>query len=464
MSSDNAHALVIGAGIAGLLAARVLSSHYGQVTVIDRDSLPDSQDFRGGIPQGRHVHVLLARGQRLMEGFFPGLNDGLIANGSPRLDWGREMRLYLSGRWQCHYENAVITNVITRTSLEWQVRQRVAALPNVTFIERTEVESLLSDPAHTRITGVKLSSRIDQAERDLNADLVVDTSGRRSHAPEWFTALGYDAPAESLINSFVGYASRWYEIGSVTYDWKSLVIGMDAKRGLFRGGAIGRVEGNQMVLTAVGVNKDYPPTDEADFNAFIKSLPVPDIYDVIQASKPVTPIYGYRYEGSRRQHYEKLTRRPENFILMGDSVCSFNPIYGQGMTVAAIEAQRLDQMLAQNGTANLRGFATKFQQAMVGASADAWLMATGEDLRYPGTEGKQLGAVVRLIQRYTDQIFDGAGADPYLACRFNHVMNLVEKPSIFFQPKVALHVLRYIRSKNRATAAHPASKDAVPLT
>jgi len=445
--------------MAGLLTARALSDHYAHVTLIERDTLPDEAEYRAGTPQARHVHALLARGQSIMEAFFPGLTQCLTDEGSPRMDWGHDMKLFLAGRWQQPYDDALVTNLITRTDLEWQIRQRVTRLPNVTFLAQMEVDGLLADPTRTTVTGVRLKSRVDHTYRELIADLVVDASGRRSQAPEWLTALGYNAAEETLINSFLGYASRWYEMKQGTImDRKAILITVDAAHGQLRGAASGQVGNNRWLITLVGMNKDYPPIDEDGFYSFMKSLPSPDIYESIRDAKPLSPIYGYRYEGSRRRHYEKLARRPENFILVGDAVCSFNPVYGQGMTVAAIEAERLTHMLTEHNTTDLTGFATKFQKAMLSASADAWLMATGEDLRYAGTEGTRPGAIVRLIQRYTDQVFEGATVDPYLARRFNRVMNLIESPTACFQPKMIWHTLRYIQSKSRVAPTRTASQ------
>ena len=183
----------------------------------------------------------------------------------------------------------------------------------------------------------------------------------------------------------------------------------------------------------------------------MKSLPTLDLFDAIKDARPISAIYGYRYEGSRRRYYERLTRRPENFILVGDAVCSFNPIYGQGMSVAAIGAQVLNDLLKNRQSPDLIGFAAKFQSALATAVADAWIMATGEDLRYPGTEGKRPGALVRIVQRYTDQVVQALATDPYLARRFHRVMNMVDRPQALFQPIVVWHVLQYrLRKKTAA--------------
>lgn len=450
------HAIVIGASIAGLLAARALTDYFERVTLIERDALPESPDFRAGVPQAHHFHALLARGQTIMDSFFPGLSQELTREGAPLLDWGRTMRFFSGGHWTAGYANGLVTNTVTRIRLEWEIRQRVAALPGVTFLERAEIECLLADPDTRSVSGVRVRLRDQQEEQDMSADLIVDASGRRSKAPEWLQSLGYEAPEETLINAYVGYATRWYEAPTNT-DWTALVVASNPARGELRGGGVFRVEGNRMLAMMGGMNKDYPPTDEAGFLDYVRSLPTPALYEAIRDAKPVSTIYGYRYDGSRRRHYERLTRRPERFILVGDAVCSFNPIYGQGMSVAAIGAEVLRSLLQEFATAGRRdliGFATTFQERLGSAVNDAWIMATGEDLRYPGTEGKRPGAFVRLVQRYTDQVVKACAADPTLARRFHRVMNMVDRPQALFQPAVGWRVLRY-RFQLGARRANP---------
>jgi len=446
-----AHAIVIGASIAGLLAARALSDHFDRVTVVERDTLPDTPDFRAGVPQGHHFHALLARGQYIMDSFFPGLSSELTRDGAPLLDWGRTMRFFLGGKWSSGYDNGLVTNTVTRIRLEWHLRQRLGEIPGISFVQRADVEGLLSDGGFRRVTGIRIRSRADQSVSELAADLVVDASGRGSKAPEWLRSMGYETPAETIVNSFVGYATRWYEAVGET-EWTALIVANEAARGQLRGGGVFHVEGNRLLAMMAGMNKDYPPTDEAGFIEYVKSLPTPALYEAIKDAKPISPIYGYRYDGSRRRHYEKLPRRPENFVLIGDAVCSFNPVYGQGMTVAAIDAEVLRDTLQKHPGTDLTGFATGFQKALATAVNDAWIMATGEDLRYPGTEGQRPGTMVRMIQRYTDQVVVAAGNDPLVARRFNRVMNMLDRPTALFHPSIMWRVLRHAVAKRNAPA------------
>lgn len=434
-------AIVIGGSIAGLLHARILAEFFDDVSVIERDALPEAPDFRNGVPQGRHVHALLAQGQQLMEKLFPGLADDFVEIGAPRLTWGLDTAYMTSGGWLRRYDTGIRVNQITRIALEFLLRKRLQKLyPNVTFVSDCVVEGLASNGS--RVTGIHCTPRGGETETKL-ADLVVDASGRNSKAPEWLKALGYEAPLETQVKSYIGYATRWYECPADPPDWRILFIQANPKRGILRGAAIFEVEGGRWLATLGGVNKDYPPTDEAGFLEYARSLPTPVFYEAIRDAKPLSPIYGYRIEGNRLRHYEKLTRQPDGFIVVGDAVCGFNPLYGQGMTVAAIEAVLLREMLAKTALPLPEGFASVFQQRLAKAIQNAWLLATGEDLRYPGTEGTKPGTADRFVQWYTDRVLEVMPYDETISHAFTEVANLTASPTVLLRPSVALRVLRH---------------------
>lgn len=446
-------AVVIGSSMSGMLAARVLSDHFEQVTVVERDHLPDGAELRNGVPQGRHLHILLAQGSEIMEDLFPGLNDELTAAGVPRVLLGWDSVNYTPGGWTPRFDSGIMTRSPSRVLLDWTIRHRLMQNSRITFIEERQVTGLLATPDNARITGIRIKKRGTDEEETLNADLVVDASGRESHAPEWLQSLGYDAPPEQHVNAFLGYATRWYERpDDPTIDWRVVLIA-SRPPDVLRGGAIMEVEGGRWVVTLAGVNKDYPPTDEAGFLEFARNFISPVIYDAIKDAQPISSISGYQRTENRWRRYEQLSRLPGNFVVLGDAACAFNPIYGQGMTVCAMSARILDTCLREHG--DLLTLPHHFQSRLAQMIENVWLIATGEDLRYPATEGKRPGVFVRLIQKYVDRVQRVMQNDAKLATAFLEVVNLRLPPTALFQPKFVLTVLRGKLNKESRESIQP---------
>jgi 2-polyprenyl-6-methoxyphenol hydroxylase-like FAD-dependent oxidoreductase len=395
------HAVVIGGSLSGLLAARVLSDHCDRVTVVERDQFPDEAAYRSGVPQARHLHLLLAKGREIFVQFFPTFEADFRELGISSIDIGYDTAVYTAAGWTKRIRTGVISNPASRATIDWYVRSQLLQRPNIAFVEHADAQSLVSDG--TRVTGVTVLNRDDQSTQTIEADLVVDASGRLSKTPEWLAALGYPTPPRTIVNSHLSYATRWYEIpDNPIFDRHILLVTALPAEGNFRGGGIQVVEGSQWVVTLAGINKVYPPTDEEGFLEFARQLASPIIYDAIKSAKPTSPIYGYRRTENIWNHYERLPRHPQRFVVMGDAYCGFNPVYGQGMSVAAMEAQKLDALLRQHGPLNLDP--ATFYQALAKVIENPWLLATGEDLRYPGTEGDRPGPLVRLAQKYIERV------------------------------------------------------------
>ncbi|MEM6530447.1 MAG: FAD-dependent monooxygenase, partial [Chloroflexota bacterium] len=299
-STNTTHAVIIGGSMAGLLTARVLSDYFGTVTVIERDKLPEVASNRNGTPQARHLHLLLAHGEAVLEDMFPGLGAELENHGVPRIEWGRDTKFHVKGEWLPSFESGMTSHVASRVTLEHIVRQRIYAIRNVTFLTEHQVDSLTCCDTVGHITGVCVRSRVDDTKRQLNADLIVDVSGRGSKAPQWLDEMGYGRPEETVIDAFLGYATRWYQLpGHYEADWTTVGIQAIPDIGLNRAGGAFRVENNQLVVTVSGINKDYPPTDNDGFMDFVKSLADLMLYNVIRDLEPITPIYGYRRTQNR---------------------------------------------------------------------------------------------------------------------------------------------------------------------
>jgi 2-polyprenyl-6-methoxyphenol hydroxylase-like FAD-dependent oxidoreductase len=451
------HALVIGGSIAGLLAARVLSDHFAQVTIVERDWFPDGPEFRAGVPQSRHVHALLGRGQALMERLFPGLIAELTDAGAAVLAWPADLLSLGPAGWSRRFPTSVTALTLSRHLLEWTIRRRVAALERVRFVTASEVIGLLAGPDRRAVCGVWLRRRVRAApgvtavpgDEELAADLVVDASGRGSHASRWLEALGYQAPRESRVDPFVGYATRLYRApGSFAADWRAILLRGVAPRDP-RIGLLIPIEGDRWLVTLGGYARAYPPTDDDGFLAYARSLRSRVLYDAIKNAEPLTPIYGYQRTGNLLRHYDGLARWPERFVVTGDAVCAFNPIYAQGMTVAALDAAELDACLrepwrgAPDG--DLSGFARLFQQRLGKGVAGPWLIATSADFRFPTTEGGRPKPTARLVQKYIDRVIAVATEDPHVFEAFMEVNNMLAPPTRLFRPDILPRVLAGLR-------------------
>jgi len=429
-----AQAIVIGGSIAGLWTARVLADHFEQVIVIERDQVPAGAQSRPGVPQDKHVHVLLARGMQIMRELFPGIADELAAAGAVHVNLNRDSRSQLRGRWLPRFVGPYETYACSRVLLESLLRQRVRRLPNVTWRAATQVTGLLA--AGERITGVQLHDKATARDETLPADLVVDASGRSSKTPEWLAHLGYAAPRETVIDAQVGYAGRRYRKPTAYADWRILAIGAQPPDKSRQALIYEEEQGVWMVMLA-GVMGDYPPVEEAAFLAFAQSID-PEVAAAIQAAEPLTPIFGYRRTENRRRHYEELPRWPDRFLVVGDAACGFNPIYGQGMTVAAITALALGEALQQAPT--LTGVAARFQRQLPHLVAPAWLLATGADFEWIGRPPSR-NPLTHITSWYLPKVLAAIPLDRTVQRTFSAVQHLMKRPTALFTPPIIGRVL-----------------------
>lgn len=256
-----------------------------------------------------------------------------------------------------------------------------------------------------------------------------DLSGRGSRSPAWLEAAGYSRPEETVVNGFLGYATRVVRPLAKLPDWKTFYI-QCAPPNSRRGGVIASIEGGRWIVSLVGGGKDYPPSDEAGFLAFARSLPDPRFAEAYEASEPLGPITATKSTENRIRHYERLTRRPEGLLVTGDAVCAFNPVYGQGMPAAAIGAETLGRCLASGRT----GLSGRFQKALAGANQRPWMLATGEDYRFAEVEGPKPGWMMRCFHRYLDRIITLATKNPSVRRKLMEVLHLIRSPMSLFTP------------------------------
>lgn len=431
---ETSRAVVLGGSMAGLLAARVLADAYPEVVIVERDALPDGCAHRRGVPHGRHAHALLARGQEALEELFPGLTAELVAAGAPAGDMLADVRCHFGGHRFRQGPTGLVVLCASRPALEGHVRARVRALPSVRFLDRCDVAGLAVSPDGRRVTGARVIRRADgSAAEEIDADLVVDATGRGSRTPAWLAELGFPAPAVEQVRIGVGYASRGYRLDRATVGALGILVAPTPDRP--RGGVLGALEGDRYLLTLCGVLGDHPPTDPAGFAAFARSLPVPDIADALHGAEPLDEPVAFRFPASVRHRYERLLRFPDGLVVLGDALCSINPIYGQGMSVAALEALALRGHL-DRGVRPLR--VLRDLAAVVDAP---WEIATGGDLTFPAVPGRRT-LRTRLVGRYVGRVHAAAAADAALGGAFLRVAGLVDRPEALLRPRIVGRVLR----------------------
>ena len=427
-------AVVIGSSIAGMLAARVLAESYDSVMIVESDALPQTPQARRGVPQSPQPHVLFAKGYQILEELLPGIGRDLETAGAIQIDWAREFHHFDYGVWnQCdRAPSKIVSFTCSRPLLEWAIRQKLAAYSSIQWLSQHRVNGLIEKSR--RIAGIRAQS-VDRSIVDLTADLVVDASGRRSSALQWLTDLNFTPPTTTVINPFLGYATRRYQATDTNYDWKVMLVSQQPPDNT-RLGYLAKIENDQWIATLGGYGRDFPPLDDAGFLAFARSLASSRFYDAIASAKPLSPIYAHRATANRWHHYEKIDV-PTGFVALGDAVCALCPVYGQGMTVSALSAMVLRDWLETN-----QRNSNDFQRRLAKNNQLAWALAVGQDSRFLTTAGrKQPNRLETVLGWYTQQLVKQTSTNASLHTLLMEVAHQLKSPSEFFHPKVAVQVL-----------------------
>lgn len=433
-------AVVLGGSIAGLLTARVLADHFARVVVVERDELPAGATHRRGVPQGRHVHALLARGQQALEELFPDITAHLIARGAPTGDVLADARHCFGGHRFRRRSSGLVAVCASRPLFEDLIRVRVRALSAVRILDRCDAVGFATTPDARRVTGARVLRRADgSAEEVIDADLVVDATGRGSRTPDRLEALGYPRPPVQQVRVGVGYATRTYRLRPDALGGDlAVLVGPTPQHP--QGGALQALEGGRHLLTLIGVLGDHPPTDPDAFDAFARTLRFPDIAEAIRDADPLDPPVAFRYPAGVWHHYERLNRFPDGLLVTGDALCSFNPIYGQGMSVAALEALTLLRHLERG----VRPRPTRVLRDLGRVVDVPWNLAVGGDLAFPEVEGRR-SIRTRLANRYIGRVLVAAARDAEVGRAFVRVSGLVDPPGTLLRPTTATRVLRHSR-------------------
>ncbi len=426
-------AVVIGAGMAGLVTARVLTDWFEEVRVIDRDSFPDEPVARRGVPQGRQPHALMEAGRATLEDLFPGFSEDVVSAGGTVLDFSTDVNFYSEGDFLAHGPNRMETISASRPLFEQVARRHVSELDRVRVRPNCRFTEYLHDDAVTTVEGIAVR---DGTERTaLHADLVVDATGRTSRTPNWLVSHGYTSPPLDTVRIDVTYSTTF--VDRPPDDLRTYLVPPSSPR--TRGGMAAPVEGDRWVVNMNGVHGDIPPTDFGEFSEFAGSLPVPELKRLLDDHPPVSErIDRYPFPSNRRYRYENLDRFPEGLLVVGDAIASYNPVYAQGMSVAALEALVLHHTVSAGGFDRL---ALRFFDRAASVIDTAWLLAVGNDFGFERTIGsKPRGTDV--IGRYLSRLLRKAHTDDVLSAAFLRVMTMEQPPTSLFRPPLAWRVLK----------------------
>jgi len=434
-------AVVIGAGIAGLAAARALSDHFEQVVVLERDSLSDGPVHRPGTPQSRHAHGLLVGGQRALSELFPGFERDLVEAGAVLVRSNIDIRFERPGDPVPQRDLGLMNYALSRPAIEFAIRQRLKSHANISLRDRCRVSELLASPDGTAVTGVRFEEG-GVASQELPADLVVDASGHGAPTLALLRTTGLPLPEETVIGIDQGYATGVFHIpGDAPADWKAVLTFGGLSPTSARGALLWPIEGNRWLLSLGGRHSDAPPGDVDGFMAFARTLRTPTIYNAVKNARLDGEIVRYGFRDNVLRHFERLEVFPRGLIPIGDSICRFNPVHGQGMSVAAQEACLLRELLAAQSPPGdlLQGLAKVFLDKIPMLIETPWNVATF-DFMHPATRGQRPADFETRI-KFAAAFMKLAADDPDFHRLTAEVQHLLKPRSVYRDPALLQRVL-----------------------
>jgi 2-polyprenyl-6-methoxyphenol hydroxylase-like FAD-dependent oxidoreductase len=437
-------AVVVGGSVAGLLAARVLADRFQHVTILERDRLPAEPALRKGTPQASHVHALLLGGRRVLESLYEGFTDDLVRHRAPLVSMTADVKAFRHDGWAPRFSSELAVLLASRQLVEWLLRIRTLEHPCIDLVAEASVEDLIVDGTGLRARGV--TARLADEVHEFAADLVVDASGRGSAAPRWLTEHDFERPEETLVNGSWGYASRFLQMPRGWAPGFAMVgsVPPTSASGLTRGGVLAKQDGeDRWIVTLMGCAKDYPPRDDRGFAEFAESLPFPDLAEALGVAEPLTEITTSRSMVNCFRHYERLQAHPERLIVTGDAVAAFNPVHGQGMSVAAVAATLLADELDVHATGrdDLDGFAPRFQQRLAEYVKFPWSISAGYDYRIPGVEGAAQSAAQAQQAEYFKRVMELSRDDATMYIQVLETVQLARSPEWLAEPALQELVL-----------------------
>lgn len=432
VSSDGGRAVVIGGGMAGLMTARVLADAFEEVLVVERDDLPDEPVARRGVPQATHPHVLQEAGRATLEDLFPGYGEALLSTGGLLIDVATDAKFYAAGDFLADAPTRLPMYCASRPLFELTARRRLAAHEGVSIRGNCQFLAYDLDAGGSTVTGLSVRTE-DGPTETIDSDLVVDATGRTSRTPAWLEDNGYRSPPTDEVHIDVAYST--VTLDRPPGDRRAIIMPPESPR--TRGAVAFPIEDGRWLLTLFGIHGDHPPQDPAAFGPFVSRLPVDEFENLLEAHPLVSErVHHYPFPTEVRHRYERLDRFPDGLVVVGDAIASFNPFYGQGMSVAALEALALHHVLA----AGVDDLATRLFERAAGIVDDAWRIAVGADFEFPQTTGPKPSGV-GLVNRYLARLNRRAHTDGTLAEAFARVLSMERRPTSLFRPKVLWRVL-----------------------
>lgn len=399
-------AVIIGGSMAGLMTARVLSDYYEEVVIVEKDDLPDQPEDRAGTPHAFHPHRFTLRGKTITDRLFPGFEDDLLALGAPSSQNKTVHNMNQYGSMVGPYPRKDVK--FSRAALEWVIRERVKKIPGVRFITRHEVLRLITAPDQKAVIGVQMKEHGSHGQQqELAADLVVDTSGRGSKLAHWLEDMGLEVPAPDLLKADIGYATRRYKVPAhmthIVQEWDVINITGQPANGAM-GGVFSFIENEVAEVLLYRPGGHYPPTNAEAFERAVAGLPTSLIADIVRDLEPITAPKGFRVPELYRRHYERVTDWPSGLLVLGDACCIYDPIFGQGMTVAVSEAEILQSCLEEQRRNPRPHWERKVLRDMQNVMELAWWLNCANDLQWEGVEyaGSDELAGIRFAQRFLD--------------------------------------------------------------
>ncbi|WP_419832272.1 NAD(P)/FAD-dependent oxidoreductase [Endozoicomonas atrinae] len=431
-------AVVIGGSIAGLMTAKTLSPFFREVIILEKDTLNSENGLHKGVGQGPHSHVLLPSGMEILKQLLDSPEFNPREYGIYPADAAEELKWFQFGVWKKRFHSGVNMGWCHRSQFEWRVRQDVLSVDNIQLSSTARVVGLMVAEEGNRIKGVQYQTGSGKEEiKALEADLVIDASGRGTHTPKWLSEANIASVTEDEVRTQISYTTRRFRLPPSlkdSLDWKVLAIYPEPPH-VKRGGMIYPLGNGEWMTTLVGFNGEIAPSDIYGYMDYAQSLPQPELYEVLKQSTPIGDPLNYRVPGSLWRRYDDSKQWPDNYAVVGDAVCSFNPIYGQGITMVLKDLQKLRALLERKESDFTPATMTHLQKQIGKGKIIPGLMAASPDFMYTGTTGNKPPGV-SIMNSYIKALMKLAGKDQDIHQRFIEAFTFLKSPTVLMTPGV----------------------------